>query len=72
MLRDRLLAALTAHPGPEEPREPLAAVLLAWLTFVRVLCVDWLDSGAPDRGLVRTVCTDTLFAALAPWLDRRP
>jgi hypothetical protein len=44
---------------------PLAsAAVLAWLDFVRVMCVEWLGQQAFDRVELRALCVRALLAAL--------
>jgi len=46
-------------------RDVASAALHAWLVFVRVMCLEWLETQNFDRGEVRSVCLRTLLAALA-------
>ena len=53
VLRDRVLAT---QPVDAAARAAMSTVLMSWLTFVRVLCVDWLAEpafrpGGPARRL---------------------
>lgn len=44
---------------------PLAsAAVMAWLGFVRVMCVEWLAHGAFDRVALRDLCVRALLGAL--------
>lgn len=59
-LRKRVLAAtgVTGHD-----RDVLEAILTSWLTFVRVLCVEWLTDLDIDRARLRDICLDALLGA---------
>ncbi|WP_067862887.1 TetR/AcrR family transcriptional regulator [Nocardia shimofusensis] len=62
-LRDRMLDV----SGFTGRRRALASsVLIGWLTFVRVLTVDWLDRRFCTRDQLRDVCIAALVGALAP------
>lgn len=65
VLRERVLDA-RGLAGPE--RAVLSTVLLSWLTFVRVLCVEWLVEPAFSRNVLRDICTGALVGALHPVL----
>ncbi|MCP2247566.1 TetR/AcrR family transcriptional regulator [Lentzea aerocolonigenes] len=41
-----------------------AAAVLAWLEFVRVMCVEWLERQAFDRVELRDLCVRALMGAL--------
>jgi AcrR family transcriptional regulator len=45
-------------------RDVLAAVLTAWLVFVRVLVLDWLAGAPLDRPRLRDICVGALTGAL--------
>ena len=60
-LRVRLLHAAGLH-GPA--RETVSPVLMSWLVFVRVLCVEWLERPAFSRTVLRDMCTGALVGAL--------
>lgn len=68
VLRHRLLDA-AGLDGPR--REAVSAVLMSWLVFVRILCVEWLASQTFSRTELRDICTGALLGALAPITDRR-
>ena len=59
-LRKRVLVAtgVTGHD-----RDVLEAILTSWLTFVRVLCVEWLTGLDIDRTRLRDICLDALLGA---------
>lgn len=61
VLRQRLLEFPALH---DESAELAASVLMSWLVFVRVLCVEWLDHGTSSRQQVRDVCVGALIGAL--------
>jgi AcrR family transcriptional regulator len=63
VLRGRLLdaAGLTGRA-----RDVASAALHAWLVFVRVMCLEWLEHQTISRAEVREICLRTLLAALAP------
>ncbi len=65
VLRERVLDARGLE-GPE--RAALSTVLLAWLIFVRVLCVEWLVRPGFSRAALRDICTGALVGALQPVL----
>ncbi|MFJ4654656.1 TetR/AcrR family transcriptional regulator [Nocardia sp. NPDC088792] len=45
-------------------REITAAILLAWLTFVHTLCLDWLENDTITRDQLRATCIGALAGAL--------
>lgn len=61
VLRQRILdrTGLAGHQ-----RALLATVLTAWLTFVRALVVDWLDTAALSREELTETCLGALYGAL--------
>lgn len=63
LLRERLLDATELR---DRPREVMSAVLMGWLAFVRVLCVEWLDHEAFSRVELRSRCLGALAGALDP------
>jgi AcrR family transcriptional regulator len=72
-IRHRMLAAFEI----DESNRPVAsAALHAWLQFVRVMCVEWLQGEAFTRQALRDVCLGSLEgaldAALAGTIRRRP
>jgi hypothetical protein len=36
-----------------------------WLSFLVACCLDWLETGSPQRDRLRDLCVDTLIGALA-------
>ncbi|WP_240437793.1 TetR/AcrR family transcriptional regulator [Sciscionella marina] len=60
-LRARMLDAY-GYTGHE--RELASAALLAWLEFIRAMCVEWLRRREISREEVRATCLRTLRAAL--------
>ncbi|NUS44368.1 MAG: TetR/AcrR family transcriptional regulator [Mycobacteriaceae bacterium] len=66
-LRNRILAVLDVEP---EARETVSSVLASWLTFVRVLTVDWLEHRSCPRPVLRDVCVGAALGALAPLHSR--
>ncbi|MFM9370065.1 TetR/AcrR family transcriptional regulator [Streptomyces sp. Da 82-17] len=62
---ERLLAGGTLG---DAPREAVGAVVMSWLVFVRVLCVDWLSEEQPAYGQeeLREICVGALLGALEP------
>ncbi|MEP6649618.1 MAG: TetR/AcrR family transcriptional regulator [Lapillicoccus sp.] len=62
VLRERVLAT---QPLDGPARQAMSAVLMSWLTFVRVLCVDWLAAPAFSRTVLRDVCVGALLGSLA-------
>ncbi|WP_159839063.1 TetR/AcrR family transcriptional regulator [Nocardia sp. CY41] len=65
-LRERVLDALRLA-GPL--RATVSAILTSWLTFVRVLTVDWLEHGTPTRAQMREISLGALLGALRPVID---
>ncbi|ASF06120.1 putative TetR family transcriptional regulator [Nocardia brasiliensis NBRC 14402] len=64
-LRRRLLEAL----GVEEPvRTRVSSVLSGWLTFVRVLTVEWLENQHYSRAELLEISMGALLGALQPIL----
>ena len=63
VLRDRVLATQDLD---DASRRALSTILMGWLTFVRVLCVEWLTVPAFSRETLRDVCVEALFGALGP------
>ncbi len=63
VIRERLLDAIDI----DRP-EALSAVLMSWLVFVRVLCVDWLENESTTRVELRDMCLGALYGALTPIL----
>lgn len=60
-LRRRLLDAVAL----DARRRPAASAAVgAWLVFVRVLCVDWLDEQNFTRTELRDICLGALLGAL--------
>ncbi len=64
-LRVRLLHASGLH-GPAS--DSVSPVLMSWLVFVRVLCVEWLERPTFSRIVLRDMCTGALIGALGPVL----
>ncbi|MFE3291300.1 TetR/AcrR family transcriptional regulator [Rhodococcus sp. NPDC059234] len=64
-LRNRLLDAMGVEGAT---RETTATVLMSWLTFVRVLTIDWLENHTLTRTEMREVSVGALLGALAPIL----
>lgn len=62
MLRGRILDAC-GFAGHQ--RDLASATLHAWLVFVRVMCLEWLENQHINRTEVHTVCLRTLLTALA-------
>ncbi|BBU21681.1 helix-turn-helix domain containing protein [Mycobacterium xenopi] len=60
-LRDRIADAADLEPAA---RQRLSAVMISWLAFVRVLCVQWLADGQFTRDEVRGLCIDVLNAVM--------
>ncbi|WP_280484983.1 TetR/AcrR family transcriptional regulator [Nocardia cyriacigeorgica] len=66
-LRRRLLDVLGVEG---RLREATSAVLMSWLTYVRVLTIDWLDNGSLTREQIRQVSVGALLGALEPLLGK--
>lgn len=68
VLRRRLLDA-SGLSGSD--REVVSTLVMSWLVYVRVLCVEWLADPVFDRTTLRDVCTGALIGALGsvPGLD---
>jgi AcrR family transcriptional regulator len=49
-----------------QPRQVVSSVLMGWLTFVHVLCVDWLQHEHFSRDALRDICVGALDGALGP------
>lgn len=49
-------------------RDAASSVIMSWLTFVRVLTVDWLEQRSCTRDRLRDICIGALGGALAPIL----
>lgn len=62
-LRDRVLDVLGLAG---RRRELASSVLNGWLTFVRVLTVDWLERRSCTRDELRDICVAALVGALGP------
>ncbi|WP_067473277.1 TetR/AcrR family transcriptional regulator [Nocardia amamiensis] len=62
-LRERVLDALELHG---RQRATVSAILMSWLTFVRVLTVDWLENGTLTRAEMRETSLGALLGALRP------
>lgn len=60
-LRGRMLDAtgLSGHR-----REIASVTLLAWLSFVRTICVEWLQTPTISRAELRDVCLHALLGAM--------
>ncbi|WP_431969264.1 TetR/AcrR family transcriptional regulator [Nocardia sp. bgisy134] len=67
-LRGRLLNVMGLS---EAERAAASSVLMSWLTFVRVLTVDWLEHRAMSRNDVRDISVGALLGALEPILGQR-
>ncbi|MGA9749805.1 MAG: TetR/AcrR family transcriptional regulator [Nocardioides sp.] len=65
-LRDRLLHASGLRGSA---RTTVSPVLMSWLVFVRVLCVEWLERPAFSRTVLRDMCAGALVGALGPVLS---
>ena len=63
VLRERVLATQDLDATA---RHALSTVLLGWLTFVRVVCVEWLVEPMFSREVLRAVCLAAFFGALEP------
>ncbi|MBF6415782.1 TetR/AcrR family transcriptional regulator [Nocardia cyriacigeorgica] len=66
-LRRRMLDVLGVDG---QLREATSAVLMSWLTYVRVLTIDWLDNGSLTREQMRQVSVGALLGALEPLLGK--
>jgi AcrR family transcriptional regulator len=66
VLRRRMLDA-SGLDGHE--RDVASAALHAWLVFVRIMCVEWLEHDTITRAEVHDVCLRTLLGALRPTID---
>lgn len=64
-LRHRMVD-VTGLTGRE--RDLASSVLMSWLTFVRVLTVDWLEQRSCTRERLRDICLGALAGALGPIL----
>ena len=62
-LRDRFTAAVDLD---HVARQRLSALVISWLAFVRVLCVQWLAEENFTRDELRAVCVNALGAVLEP------
>ncbi|WP_330229500.1 TetR/AcrR family transcriptional regulator [Nocardia sp. NBC_00508] len=62
-LRERVLDALGLHG---RQRATVSVILMSWLTFVRVLTVDWLENGTLTRAEMRETSLGALLGALRP------
>ncbi len=62
-LRDRITDAVALD---SRARQRLSAVVISWLAFVRVLCVQWLAEDSFTRDELRAICVDALNAVLPP------
>lgn len=67
-LRDRLLATVELQ---QRPRDAAGALLMSWLVFVQVLCVEWLSTPTFTRDALRNMCVGALLGALDE-LPRKP
>ncbi|MBF6344885.1 TetR/AcrR family transcriptional regulator [Nocardia cyriacigeorgica] len=66
-LRRRMLDVLGVDG---QLREATSAVLMSWLTYVRVLTIDWLDNSSLTREQMRQVSVGALLGALEPLLGK--
>lgn len=62
-LRDRILVVIGLTG---RRRELASSVIISWLTFVRVLTVEWLEQRSCTRDHLRDICIAALFGALEP------
>ncbi|WP_327151138.1 TetR/AcrR family transcriptional regulator [Nocardia sp. NBC_01329] len=62
-LRHRMLDAIGLTG---RRREVASSVIIGWLTFVRVLTVDWLEQRSCTREQLRDICIAALVGALEP------
>ncbi|BBY05221.1 TetR/AcrR family transcriptional regulator [Mycobacterium noviomagense] len=60
-LRDRIADAADFD---QLARQRFSAIVISWLAFVRVLCVQWLADEQFTREEVRALCMDALAAVL--------
>lgn len=60
-LRGRMLAAMDVAG---QRRAVVSLALPAWLSFVRTLCVEWLQHKEISREELRALCLRTLYAAI--------
>lgn len=60
-LRDRIADAVAVD---DVARQRISAVVISWLAFVRVLCVQWLAQQNFTRDELRTICVNALGAVL--------
>ncbi|MCV7052576.1 TetR/AcrR family transcriptional regulator [Mycobacterium heidelbergense] len=60
-LRDRITETVSSD---HRARQRLSAVVISWLAFVRVLCVQWLADDSFTRDELRGICVDALNAVL--------
>ncbi|WP_328403792.1 TetR/AcrR family transcriptional regulator [Nocardia sp. NBC_00403] len=67
-LRHRLLEVIGVEGAT---RDTTSAILMSWLTFVRVLSIEWLENRAFSRAELREVCIGALLGALEPVLGAR-
>lgn len=65
-LRQRMLE-VTGLDGHQ--REIASIALLAWLAFVRTICVEWLQSPTISRAELRDVCLHALLGAVGSLVD---
>jgi hypothetical protein len=63
LIRARLVDAIVIDRS-----EAVSQVLMSWLVFVRVLCVEWLEHESTSRVELRDMCLGALLGALAPIL----
>ncbi|MFB7717138.1 MULTISPECIES: TetR/AcrR family transcriptional regulator [unclassified Nocardia] len=68
-LRERMLDVLGVEG---QPRQLFSAVIMSWLTFVRVLTVEWLENPSCPRPVLRDVCVGALLGALEPLAAQAP
>lgn len=61
--------ALDSIGLPEPQRDVVSVLLLAWLSFVRTLCVEWLANPVLSRAELREVCLRCLRATLGSAVD---
>ena len=63
-LAELRLAMLEAMGTKGRARTRASTALYGWLSFVRSVCVDWLDGAILTRQEVRDMCLRTLRASL--------